>query len=86
MDNGTMILFSKDAKVEAIDTFDLACKTFLAHGMAKPDFHKISMLINWMRLQPEDLHVAAKIEADQTLIKFEVLFSFVPTATDAEAN
>jgi hypothetical protein len=81
-----MILFSKDAKGEAIDTFDLACKTFLAHGMAKPEFHKISMLIHWMRLQPEDLHVSAKIEADQTLIKFEVLFSFVPTTTDAEAN
>jgi hypothetical protein len=86
MDKGTMILFSKDAKSEAIDTFDLACKTFLAHGMAKPEFHKISMLIHWMRLQPEDLHVAAKIEADQHAIKFEVIFSFLHMPTDAEAN
>jgi hypothetical protein len=81
-----MILFSKELKDEALDAFALACRTYLAHGMAKPDYHKVEVLINWMRLQPEDLHVAAKIEADQTLIKFEVLFSFIPASTDAEAN
>lgn len=58
-----MITLTQAAKAEAISFLESLSKRFLFHGIAASQQRMVMEYIDWLRNQPENLNVNAKLES-----------------------